>query len=131
VPQYQCQVQHTAGTCPAPANVNENRILPYVERAFFDYVGEVAAHSRAESVELTAALSAEAEAEAALTAYRDDTGLQLLLGMESWKAGLRTRQTAAQRASAAAEHARQAASGVDLPATERLTEMWPQLNPSE
>ena len=37
--QYQCQRNHTIGTCPAPANVNDSVILPYVEQAFFDYIG--------------------------------------------------------------------------------------------
>lgn len=131
VPQYQCQVHHTAGRCPAPANVNESVILPYVEQAFFAYVGDVAAESRIDSVELTQALADSASAEAALVEYRDDVSLQMVLGMESFAKGLRVRQEAVQRSVEALEHAKQTASGVDLPTIERLTAIWPELDAAE
>ncbi|HME02209.1 MAG TPA: hypothetical protein VKG38_04165, partial [Solirubrobacteraceae bacterium] len=131
VTQYQCGVHHTAGSCPAPANINDSVILPYVEERFFDYVGDIAAESRVESVELTQALIEQSAAEAALIEYRDDLGLQELLGMDSFKDGLKTRQTALQRAVTATERAKQVASGVDLPSVERLTNVWPDLDPAE
>jgi DNA invertase Pin-like site-specific DNA recombinase len=129
--QYQCQVNHTAGTCPAPANVNDSVILPYVEQAFFDHIGDVAAESRVESVELMQALDEQSAAEAALTEYRDDLSLQELLGMASFKDGLKARQTALQGAIESAERAKQLASGVDLPPVEHLTNVWPDLTPAE
>jgi site-specific DNA recombinase len=83
VAQYQCQVHHTAGSCPSPANVNESRILPYVEDQFFTHIGDIAAEPKVESAELTQALENEASTRAALISYRDDVSLQALLGMES------------------------------------------------
>jgi site-specific DNA recombinase len=129
--QYQCAVHHTAGTCPAPANINESVVLPYVERAFFDHVGDVSAESRIESVELTQALENQSTAEGALIAYRDDLSLQTLLGMESFKDGLEARQRAFLDASRDVDQAKQLARGVDLPSVEHLTNVWPELNPAE
>jgi DNA invertase Pin-like site-specific DNA recombinase len=131
VAQYQCQVNHTAGTCPAPANVNESLVLPHVERAFFDHIGDIAAESRVESVELTQALEMQSAAEAALIAYRDDLSLQQLLGMESFKDGLQARQQAFLDASEDVGRAKQLASGVSLPPVEHLTNVWPGLSPAE
>jgi phosphopantothenoylcysteine synthetase/decarboxylase len=131
VAQYQCQVRHTAGTCPAPANVNESVILPYVEQAFFEYVGNIAAEPRIDSIELTQALADAASAETGLVEYRDNLSLQTVLGMESFAQGLKVRQAAVQRATEALEQAKQAASGVDLPSIERLTAVWPDLDAAE
>jgi site-specific DNA recombinase len=131
VTQYQCAVSHTAGTCPAPANVNESVILPYVERVFFDRVGDVSAESRIESVELTQALENQSAAEAALVEYRDDLSLQTLLGLDSFKDGLEARQRALVDASGDVERAKQLASGVDLPSIEHLARVWPDLSAAE
>ena len=38
---------------PGAANINDSVILPHVEAAFFAYVGDIAAESRVESVELS------------------------------------------------------------------------------
>ncbi len=129
--QYQCKVNHTAGKCPAPANVNDSVILSYVEQAFFDHIGDVAAESRVESVELTQALDEQSAAEAALVAYRDDLSVQELLGMDSFKEGLKPRQTALQEATEAAERAKQLASGTEFPSVETLTNVWPDLSAAE
>jgi site-specific DNA recombinase len=129
--QYQCQRNHTAGTCPAPANVNDSVILPHVEQAFFDYIEGVSAEPRIESVELTESLTNLATAESSLALYRDDLGLQEILGMESFKEGLTIRQKALQNALADVDRAKQIASGVDLPAVANLTEVWSDLSPSE
>jgi hypothetical protein len=131
VAQYQCQVHHTAGDCPAPANVNETRILPYIETELFTHVGDVAAESQVESVELTQALEDEASAREVLTSYRDDVSLQDILGMQSFKEGLRIRQRALQSATEALAQARQTTSGIDLPPIETLTNVWPDLRPAE
>jgi site-specific DNA recombinase len=131
VPQYQCAVHSAAGTCPAPANINESVILPYVETAFFAYVGDISAESRPESVELTQALAGQAAAEGALTEFRDDVELQTEFGLEFYKAGLRTRQRAAQRASEALADGRRTANAVELPSVEHLGAMWPTLTASE
>jgi len=129
--QYQCKVNHTAGTCPAPANVNESMILPHVETAFFDRVEGVAATPQLDSSELTQALDEQRDARAAEAEYRDDPDLQQLLGMESWKQGLRVRQEARARADEVVERARQMASGTTLPPIEELVRAWPELNPGE
>lgn len=131
VAQYQCQVNHTAGQCPAPANVNESLVLPFVEAAFFDYVGEISAESRVESAELTQALSNLSSAQAALVEYRDDVTLQTVIGMGSFKDGLQVRQQAVNNATDALERAKRVAGGVDLPSRERLADMWPDLRPAE
>jgi site-specific DNA recombinase len=131
VSQYQCQVHHTTGDCPAPSNANESVVLPFVEAAFFSYVGDISAESRVESVELVQALDDLTAAEAALVEYRDDVAIQSVLGMDSFKDGLQIRQRAVHDAAAIVEQAKQAASGLVLPPRERLTDMWPQLNPSE
>jgi hypothetical protein len=81
--------------------VNETRILPYIETEFFTHVGDVAAESQVESVELTQALEDEASVREVLTSYRDDVSLQDILGMESFKEGLRIRQRALQSATEA------------------------------
>ncbi len=106
-------------------------ILPFVESAFFAYVGDIAAESRVESVELSQALEGLQAAEAALVAYRDDVALQAVLGMESFRDGLDVRQSAVHDATTTVEQAKQLASGLDLPPRERLMDMWPQLRPSE
>jgi site-specific DNA recombinase len=129
--QYQCAVHHTAGDCPTPANVNESMIVPHVEQAFFAHVGNIAAAPRVESVELTQALAAQSAAEAAMIEYRDDLSLQDLLGLDSFRDGLRARQAALQQATAVAEQAKQLASGADLPPVEQLTDVWPDLSPAE
>jgi site-specific DNA recombinase len=129
--QYQCQAHHTAGDCPAPANVNGERILPYVEAAFFEYVGEIAVASRVDSVELTKALEAQSAAERALVEYRDDMSVQTLLGMESFTEGLQTRLRALEQATSAVERAKRLASGTDLPPVEQLTNVWPELSATE
>jgi site-specific DNA recombinase len=129
--QYQCQVNHTTGTCPAPANINDGVILPYVEAAFFEYVGAIASESRVESVELTQALDEQSAAERALIDYRDDLSLQELLGIDSFKDGLRARQTALQRAIETVERAKRLAGGSDLPPVEHLTNVWSDLSPGE
>jgi site-specific DNA recombinase len=131
VAQYQCRVNHTAGKCPAPANVNESIILPYVEQTFFDHIGDVSAESRIDSVELTQALENESAAQTTLVTYRDDLSMQTLLGMDSFKDGLATRQRALADASADVERAKQLASGVDLPSVAHLTKVWPNLAPAE
>jgi DNA invertase Pin-like site-specific DNA recombinase len=129
--QYQCQVNHTVGTCPAPANVNERTVLPHVERAFFEHVGDVAAESRVETVELTQALDEQSAAQATLTEYRDDLELQKALGLDSFKDGLKARQEALQEATGAVERAKQLATGVALPPVEHLVDVWPDLSPAE
>ncbi len=129
--QYQCQVHHTAGDCVSPANVNDSIILPYVERSFFEYIGDVSAESRVDSVELTQALDEQQAAESALIAYRDDLETQKLLGMDSFNDGLRARQNALQDATEAAERAKQLATGTDLPSVEHLTHVWDDLSLAE
>jgi len=129
--QYQCARNHTAGTCEAPANVNESVILPHVEGAFFDYIGNVAAEGRVESVELTRALDGQRAAQLALAEYRDDADMQSLLGMDSFKEGLRTRQAALNRETKLVERAKRLATGVDLPPVAQLTDMWPDLTAGE
>jgi site-specific DNA recombinase len=129
--QYQCKVNHTAGTCPAPANVNESVILPHVEAAFFEHVEGVAAEPQIDSIELTQALDEQRDAHAAEAEYRDDLGLQRLLGMESFKQGLRVRQEARARADETVERARQSATGTVLPPVEELAQTWSKLAPGE
>lgn len=131
VAQYQCQVHHSAGDCEAPANVNESIVLPYIEQAFFDYIGDVSVESRAESTELAQALEDQRLAETTLSSYRDDLSLQATLGMESFKAGLRVRQQALVQAMQVVAQARQAAVGIELPPVEHLTSVWNELSPSE
>ena len=106
-------------------------ILPYVEQAFFDRIGDVAAESRADSVELTEALERETAARSALVDYRDNVSLQEALGMDSFTEGLIARQRAVEGATGAVERAKQTATGIDLPSVEHLAEVWPDLNPSE
>lgn len=57
--------------------------MPYVEEAFFAYVGDISAESRVDSIGLTQAIDDFDNAEAALAEYRDDLSLQEVLGMES------------------------------------------------
>ncbi len=131
VAQYQCAVNHTAGRCPAPANVNESLILPFVEATFFDYVGEISAESRIESPELIEALNDLNSAQAALAEYRDDVALQTLIGIHSFKDGLQVRQQAVNEATYVLEQAKRVVGGVDLPSSEQLADMWPDLRPAE
>ncbi len=129
--QYQCKVHHTAGDCPSAANVNDSVILPYVEEQFFAAVGDVSAESRVETAELSEALTDEAAARDALNSYRDDLALQNMLGMDSFKDGLRARQEAFAVASDAVERAKRMADGTNLPPIEHLTAAWPELDPGE
>lgn len=129
--QYQCKVHHTAGTCPAPANVNDSMILPYVEDEFFKRVAGLAAEPRTDSANLTRALDEQRDARAAEDEYRDDPELQRLLGMDSWKKGLVVRQEARARADSLVERAKHAASGRGMPPVEELTQAWPRLSPAE
>ena len=131
VVQYQCKVHHTAGTCPAPANINDSVILPYVEEEFFKRVAGVAAEPRVDSLELTRALDEQRAARAAEAEYRDDPDLQRLLGMASWKKGLVVRQEARARAEESVERARQAAGATAIPPVKELVRAWPQLSPAE
>jgi DNA invertase Pin-like site-specific DNA recombinase len=131
VVQYQCAVNHTTGTCAAPANVNESMILPHVEREFFAYVGNIAAESRVDSVELTKALDAQRAADVALADYRDDVELQAVLGMDSFKQGLAARQSAVREAVKTVQRAKRLAGGADLPSVEDLTNAWPTLTAAE
>jgi site-specific DNA recombinase len=131
VPQYQCNVNHGAGNCPAPANVNEGIIMPFVEHAFFEYVAELGAESRPMSVDLDRAYSDYRSAEAALVAYRDEVDLPGIIGMESFKLGLRARQEVVQGATEALERAKREATGTELPAVEELRAAWPSLNTEE
>jgi hypothetical protein len=73
-----------------------------------------------ESVELTQALEDEASAREVLTSYRDDVSLQDILGMQSFKEGLRIRQRTLQSATEALAQAGQTTSGIDLPPIETL-----------
>lgn len=129
--QYQCKVHHTAGTCPAPANVNDSMVLPYVEAIFFKRVAGVTAEPRADSLDLTRALDEQRDARAAEEEYRDDPDLQRLLGMDSWKKGLLVRQEARAHADELVERTKQAASGTAIPPVEELTQAWPHLSPAE
>jgi DNA invertase Pin-like site-specific DNA recombinase len=131
VPQYQCAVHHTAGICPAPANINESIIMPFIEDKFFAYVGDIEIESRSDSVELTQALTDYRGAEAKLIEFRDDVELPGILGMESFKEGLRARQEGLQCASGALEQAKRDAAGVELPPVANLHEDWPNLNAAE
>jgi hypothetical protein len=80
---------------------------------------------------LTQAIADFDNAEAALAEYRDDLSLQKLLGMESFKSGLKIRQTGVQEASEALEQAKRDARGVDLPSVEHLNAVWPDLSRAE
>jgi DNA invertase Pin-like site-specific DNA recombinase len=131
VPQYQCAAHHTAGNCPAPANINESIILPHVESEFFAHIGDISAESRVDSVELTQALDDYAAADAALAEFRDDVELQKEFGMEFFKAGVRSRQGALHSATEALERAKREATGIELPPIEHLEAVWPSLDAAE
>jgi site-specific DNA recombinase len=128
VAQYQCQVSHTAGTCPAPANVNEHRVMPYVVAEFFDYVGRISAEQATDTPELSAALAAETNARRELEAY---VSAASALQADLFALGLGSRQTALQRSSEAVARAKQSASGVELPDEATLREVWPDLRAAE
>jgi site-specific DNA recombinase len=128
VAQYQCAVNHTAGGCPAPANVNESRVMPYVESEFFEYVGRIAVEQASDTPELSAALATEADAKCELEAFVTAASA---LDADLFALGLEGRQKAAQRATEAVIQAKQSTSGVELPDEATLREVWTDLNAAE
>lgn len=133
VRRYRCHTYHARGRCPEPVSLWINTGLEdiVVER-FFHAVGAVTAIGAAPDQSRLAELQNAADAaECALSEYRDDQEVIVMLGIERYRAGLRKFATAAEEAQTAlhAEHER--LSGVlPMPVAE-LRQTWSSLDVRE
>jgi hypothetical protein len=102
-------------------------VEPWVEEAFFERVENVQLRQAAHDDELDALVSAAADADAELEAYRDSLGLLRTLGEDRFVAGLETRVRAADAAHDAVVEFQQANQPAALPKVADLRVLWPDM----
>jgi DNA invertase Pin-like site-specific DNA recombinase len=123
---YSCRKFHSAGECPAPANVNDE-VEDLVVRTLFEHAKDLAYTSsqRTDAVEEARVRLEEAEAE--LVLYQETVRISDV-GAEYFQAGMRSRAQAVEAARRELARAQLAAPRV-LPGT--LAKIWPNLNVAE
>jgi DNA invertase Pin-like site-specific DNA recombinase len=127
---YTCRRRHSFGRCPNPARVRAGDIERIVDQAFRDkFLTDWQARPSVSTEELEAALAAQAEAEAELSAFLTSPStaeMRKALGDEWVEEGQRARLHRVVEAREAVTEARNALMGVDLPAD--LAEEWPNMD---
>lgn len=129
--QYHCTVNHGDGKCPAPANINNNIVVPWVEEEFFAMLKDRQGIPTIDVPALEEATEARMKAEKTRNAYRGNTELLNILGAKDFSDGLRPLQAVYEAAIIAEEEARKSASGVDLPPVDSLRDAWSDLTVTE
>jgi DNA invertase Pin-like site-specific DNA recombinase len=127
--QYRCHCHYPAGSCPEPAYISaSSAIEEYVTERFFDAIGTMTAEAVADGGALADLERTVAEAQEALTVYRDDPRIISTLGPDGFAAGLEARKATLDAAMDALADARRA---LDIPATlppAELRALWPSLD---
>lgn len=128
---YRCRGDHAAGVCPDRSAVMGRVIEPYVVEQFFaalepdGMLGQIVPSS----AEISALQLALDEADAELTAWRDETSI-VEIGRGIYLDGLSARGRRVEEC-AAAVHASLAALGRDLPPIATLRKTWSTLSLDE
>lgn len=127
---YVCRRRHSFGRCPNPARVRADDVERIVDQAFQDkFLTGWKARPSVSTEELDAALAAQAEAEAELSAFLTSPAtaeMRKALGDQWVEEGQRARLNRVVEAREAVTEARNALMGVALPAD--LAEEWPDLD---
>lgn len=128
---YRCRGEHSGGKCTGRAFALASVIEPHVERLFFDAVGTLEAQPTVSSTEVEAAMVVLDDAEAALTAFRDDDRIIGLLGRDGFVEGLEHRVQAVVSARAELAEASASVHSGPLPDRATLEGLWPDLSVSQ
>jgi DNA invertase Pin-like site-specific DNA recombinase len=127
---YTCRRRYSFGRCPAPARVRADDIERIVDQAFRDtFLTGWKARPSVSTEELDAALAAQADAEAELSVFLTSPStaeMRKVLGDEWVEEGQRARLNRVVEAREAVAEARNAMTGVALPAN--LAEEWPTMD---
>jgi DNA invertase Pin-like site-specific DNA recombinase len=122
---YACRGHSAAGTCPAPAAISGDYLEPYVEATVFDVLARRRRAPRIASEEAERKL---ADAQHALTRYRDSDRVLAQLGEPAFAAGLAVRAARVRAASLdlADSHDRLAVHA--LPSVAELDRRWSSMS---
>lgn len=127
-PRYRCLGNQAGRTCPAPAFVTEDQLVPIVHRMLFVTIDHQAAEAAGDTDE-TRRLTVELEAaEAELVGFRDEPGVIAALGTRQFADGLQVRRAEVDRVQqqlAAALSRRP----VGLPDATTLRAEWDRMDP--
>lgn len=125
IAQYQCRVHQGSGTCPAPANINDHIVLPWVTEQFFKKLrkDQVLVPERT-NPELDVAEAEYQDAVANYTADSEDLELEEVLGRDGMIARLRKRREVMEQKEIVRNEARRSAQGIDLPDVDDLRKVW-------
>jgi len=129
---YRCFGRSSAGKCEAMAYVSAELIDAHIERLFFESAGALAAHGAVDTSSVVADLERRAEeAEAELSAYRDDERIVGALGAERFVEGLQGRSKALDEAHAELAAARDRLGVANTGSRVELRDLWPTLTVPE
>ncbi len=129
---YRCFGRSSGGKCEAMSYVSATLIESHVERLFFESAGALTARGAVDTSSVVADLERRAdEAEAELSAYRDDERIVGALGAESFVEGLRARSRTLDEAHAELGAARDRLGVAKTGSRVGLRELWPTLDVGE
>jgi site-specific DNA recombinase len=132
---YTCRGRHAAGRCPNPATIMGRRLEPWVEGEFLAALGAdgVLAEATEDTTAIDEALRELEEAEHDLALYRDEPGIQRVLGNEHFVQGLEARKRAVDAARERIADARQRSALAEAFSLTpgNLADAWPTLSVSE
>lgn len=130
LPIYRCRGHHASGTCTQRASTLARVVEPWVIEQFFARVDDLIAGAEEDTAAIERTAAALADAEAELSAYRDDTRIADLLGRDSFLEGLKKRADAVEDARSTLAEARSSAAPMAFPAQD-LRELWNDLEVDE
>jgi site-specific DNA recombinase len=123
---YSCQVRHTGGRCPAPANVMAHHVEPLVVATFLVMAAGTRWQSEAGDQEVLEGARRRLEhADGRLAAFLADAELQDAVGREAFLREAQQRREAVDEAREELEHAEKA-THASTRRTFALAEEWPE-----
>jgi DNA invertase Pin-like site-specific DNA recombinase len=126
--RYRCLGVTLGRTCPAPAFLLEDQLLPLLESALFERLDEIVAQPIGNTAEAEELGARRERAHRQLLDYRDDAELPDVIGYSAWKDGLRVKQEALDTAEAElAKYEQSRPTG--LPDVATLRAAWPEMEP--
>jgi site-specific DNA recombinase len=123
---YLCRALRQAGTCPAPVQVNDSLVEPYVEALFWQELSRAKRQPAARRLER---LKQEVDRRVReLEAYRDNDRLPTTIGPNRFARGLAVRARRLEQARLELSRAQVEASTPRLPSLGELRQQWPSMS---